>query len=100
MCIYCCGVIADRFPFNGWVKAGIGAVLMLLLDAVIEPIAMKMGFWQWENNLIPLWNYGTWFIASFMLLCLYYRLPFQKDNLVATTLYLTLWLFFGFLNFV
>lgn len=112
MCTYSCGVVVNQFyPPNSkptsffflliptFTKAFIGAILMLLLDIVIEPVAMKLDFWQWQNHQIPLLNYGTWFIASFFLLCLFFRLPFKKENPVAVTLYLTLFLFFAALNF-
>ncbi|MFK7908628.1 MAG: carotenoid biosynthesis protein [Chitinophagales bacterium] len=101
MCSYCCGVLANRFVgLNDLIKAFMGASLMVLLDVVIEPVAIKMDFWQWQNNHIPLWNYGTWFIASFALLLLFQKLSFNKQNPVASVLYLTLFLFFAILNFV
>lgn len=110
MCTYCCGIIVHQFYtaylpekssstsfFHLLFKAFIGSVLMVLLDVVLEPVAVKLGFWQWENNVIPLWNYGTWFMASFVLLLLFYALPFRKENRVAAPLYLTLLLFFAVL---
>ncbi len=112
MCTYCCGVMVHQFYapnsnqtsssslLRQLTKAFIGAILMLLLDVMIEPVAMEMGFWHWQNHQIPLWNYGTWFIASFLLLCLFFRLPFKKENPVVVVLYLTLLLFFAVLNFV
>jgi len=100
MCAYCCGVLGSRFGVHELGKALIGAFLMVLLDFVIEPVAIKMDFWQWENNHIPLWNYSTWFIASFFLLFLFQKLSFNKENLVADVLYVTLFLFFAVLNFV
>ncbi len=101
MCAYCCGILANRFVgLNDLIKAFIGASLMVLLDLVIEPVAIKMDFWQWENKHIPLWNYGTWFIVSFVLLFLFQKLSFNKQNPVAGVLYLTLFLFFAALNLV
>lgn len=107
MCTHCCGIVVHQFytsssssPLHQITKAFIGGLLMLLLDIVIEPVAMKMGFWQWQNQQIPLWNYGTWFIASFLLLFLFFHLPFKKENPVAAMLYLTLFLFFAVLNLV
>ena len=40
------------------------AVLMTILDFFIEPVAMKLGFWDWENNIIPFQNYVMWFATS------------------------------------
>jgi len=39
-------------------------VLMTALDFLVEPVAMKLGFWSWENDIIPLQNYAMWFITS------------------------------------
>ena len=112
LCIYSCGILANQFfyarlknlkiPFllSSILKALIGASLMLLLDVVLEPVAVKMEFWMWQNNHIPIWNYVTWFLLSFFLLILFEVLPFRKENKVAKTVYLTLFLFFGILNFV
>jgi putative membrane protein len=39
-------------------------LLMTSLDFLVEPVAMKLGFWSWENNHIPLQNYIMWFVTS------------------------------------
>ncbi len=38
--------------------------LMVGLDFLVEPVAMKLGFWSWENNIIPFQNYAMWFVTS------------------------------------
>ena len=42
----------------------IPSFLMTGLDYIVEPVAMKLGFWSWENNIIPLQNYVMWFVTS------------------------------------
>jgi putative membrane protein len=37
---------------------------MTTLDFLVEPVAMKLGFWSWENDIIPLQNYAMWFLTS------------------------------------
>ncbi|MFT4646181.1 MAG: putative membrane protein [Planctomycetota bacterium] len=39
-------------------------VFMTALDFLVEPVAMKLGFWSWENDIIPLQNYAMWFLTS------------------------------------
>ena len=41
-----------------------GAVLMVLLDVLIEPVAPQMGFWVFENLTAPIKNYIGWLIIS------------------------------------
>ena len=45
--------------------AFVAAILMVLLDLVIEPLAPKLDFWQWEGNYIPIQNYTAWFFFGF-----------------------------------
>jgi bisanhydrobacterioruberin hydratase len=41
------------------------AGLAVLFDWILEPAAIKLGFWQWKpNNEIPLYNYMCWAIFS------------------------------------
>jgi putative membrane protein len=40
------------------------AVLMTSLDVLVEPVAMKLDFWSWKNDLIPIQNYVMWFVTS------------------------------------
>jgi putative membrane protein len=42
----------------------IPALLMTGLDYFIEPVAIKLGFWGWENDTIPFQNYVMWFATS------------------------------------
>ncbi len=57
-----------------------GALLTVFFDWIMEPVAVKLGFWQWENGVIPFYNYLCWFFISALLLLLFKRLGFQKDN--------------------
>ncbi len=114
MCIYACGILSHQIlptassdkppssfppPIRTFFRILLGASLMLLLDLVIEPVAITMDFWQWENNHIPTWNYATWFILSFILLIFFELLPFEKNNKVASTVYFTLFFFLWHLEF-
>ena len=55
-----------RFKINIVLKAIIAGALCTGMDFLIEPVAMKLDFWDWENGVIPIWNYVCWFgFASF-----------------------------------
>ncbi|MFN2260657.1 MAG: carotenoid biosynthesis protein [Psychroflexus sp.] len=50
-----------------WVlKVIVGAILMLILDILMEFNAPRFGFWEFQNNEVPFSNYLAWF--SFALL--------------------------------
>jgi bisanhydrobacterioruberin hydratase len=75
-------------------KAAFGAFLLVWLDSWIEPVAIKLDFWQWENNTIPLQNYIGWYIIGFIELAVFhYFFPFMK-NTIGLVLLLLQFLFF------
>ena len=111
--IYCCGVIMQFV--NNWAHQKIidlggengktqkvksisliidAALLATLFDFVMEPVAQKLGFWQWKNNEIPFFNYTCWFFISGLLLLVLNRLPFNKLNPFAIHLFIIQLLFF------
>lgn len=45
----------------------LASVLMVLMDVLIEPIAISLDFWSWAEGDIPLQNYIMWFIVSLIM---------------------------------
>jgi bisanhydrobacterioruberin hydratase len=80
-----------------WLNASFivdSAGLAVLYDWILEPVAIKFGYWQWENNEIPSGNYWGWFIVSALVLLLFRLLSFPKRNLFAVHLLLIQVMFF------
>ena len=71
-----------------------GAALAVLFDWIIEPVAMRLGFWQWKDATIPSLNYWSWFAVSILLLLIFRLLRFDKHNLFAVHLLLIQMMFF------
>lgn len=42
------------------------AFLMTLFDFLMEPAAIKLGYWQWNSGMVPLQNYISWFVFGFI----------------------------------
>ena len=42
------------------------ALLMVCFDLLLEPAAVKLNYWIWVNDHIPLQNYLAWFGLSFI----------------------------------
>lgn len=97
MIIYSAGIISNKTKFNIYIKSGIGALLLVFLDLLIEQSAMKYHFWAWLDGIIPLRNYIAWFIVSYIFLLLFHSLKFNKDNRLAPVLYVIQLIFFAFL---
>ncbi|MEM7103923.1 MAG: carotenoid biosynthesis protein [Bacteroidota bacterium] len=97
--VYCTGVIGHFLTkANNVIKAAIGATLMVLLDLLIEPVAISYDFWQWAGGNIPLQNYFAWWAISFILLMVYYRFVRKQYNWLAPVIYVNQVTFFAFLN--
>ena len=72
-----------------------GAALAVLFDWLMEPVAVKLGFWTWHGDgNIPLYNYICWFIISMLLLTIFQFCKFEKKNKFAVNLLLIQFLFF------
>ena len=72
-----------------------GATLAVLSDWLIEPVAVKLGYWQWlGNGDIPLYNYVCWFAISIILLYIFQYLQFVRQNKFAVNLLLIQAMFF------
>lgn len=71
-----------------------GALLAVFFDYIMEPVAVKLGFWQWNNQQIPVYNYTCWLIVSSILLYVFSRLNFNKENHFAVHLFIIQVLFF------
>lgn len=71
-----------------------GATLAVFFDWLMEPVAIKLGYWKWFGGDIPVYNYICWFIVSFILLAVFHFSKFNKDNKFAINLLLIQAMFF------
>ena len=89
----------SRFVKQKIITAFFGACVLLLLDILIEPVAMSYGFWTWNNNMVPLKNYVAWFCISFFLCYIISLFKGESKNKLATYLLILQFIFFGIFNF-
>lgn len=84
---------------KGIVSVLLGSILLVLLDILIEPVAIKLGYWNWENSLPPLSNYIAWFVISFIniLVCKFFRVNTSRPN-IGFTIFVFLIIYFSLLN--
>lgn len=76
----------------------ISAAAMTLLDIFIEPVAMKLDFWQWQNDSIPFQNYVAWFFISFFLFLFFRKTTGSIQNPFSALVLAIQFLFFAILN--
>lgn len=72
----------------------IASLLMVGLDFLIEPVAIKSDYWSWENNQIPFYNYVCWFLISLLIHIVYQKNKLTEQNSVYNCLYIVLVVFF------
>jgi len=76
-----------------------GALLATFFDFILEPVAVKLGYWTWlGDGMIPFSNYLCWFLISLCLLTVFKLLSFQKHNQFAVHLLIIQMLFFAALR--
>lgn len=80
-------------------KSFVGALILLSLDILIEPVAIYYEFWSWGGDgTVPIQNYIAWFVISFTLLLIFNTLFKYLKNKVAFALLVLQFLFFFFLG--
>ncbi len=72
-----------------------GATLAVFFDWLMEPVAVKLGYWTWNGDgSIPMFNYICWFVVSLLLLTVFHFAKFNKQNKFAVNLLLIQLMFF------
>jgi len=89
------GELATRIHDSIWVKAAIGATLMVFLDFLMEQSAPSFDFWSFGDH-VPLENYITWFILAFLFHLIYQKVTIKGNHNFSLNLYLAQVVFFGF----
>lgn len=99
--IYATGVAMQRSRLKStFFRVTTGAILLVLLDVLIEPIAIQFNYWHWNSPAIPLKNYVCWFLVSVMMLYIFELFSFKKQSIAAPVLLITQFVFFGLMNVI
>ncbi|WP_158828884.1 carotenoid biosynthesis protein [Mucilaginibacter lacusdianchii] len=97
--VYATGVSLQRSRMiNKTARVLIGAGMLVVLDLLIEPVAIRFDYWHWANNVIPLKNYLSWFGLSAVFLVVFEQFKFKTQNMVAPILLLVQFVFFALLQ--
>lgn len=98
--VYVTGSLVAKYIGNDFIAAGLAAFIMVLLDIIIEPVAISLEFWTWHSEEIPLSNYIGWFGVAYLIQIIYRKLKFTRSNPIAPFLLLSLAIFFGILALI
>ena len=81
------------------IRVIVGAGILVGLDMLIEPVAMRFDYWKWANNSVPDKNYICWFLLSMFMLLIFEIFRFKKQNIVGAVLLAAQFIFFIALHF-
>jgi putative membrane protein len=84
--------------FARFLQPLIGASIAVLFDWLMEPVALRLGFWFWNDNMIPIFNYTCWFIFSFLISLSFKVMKVGTTNLFSSYLLGVQTVFFIFLR--
>lgn len=93
----CCAAIAANLARHILSKIVLGVGLMLLLDAVIEPIAPILDFWAFSGGTAPVQNYIGWFATALPLHVFYHLYKVEIKGTFTHHLFLLQIIFFTIL---
>lgn len=56
--------ISNLFSRNTFAIVLISSILATAFDYLLEPVAVKLGYWNWADAKIPFQNYAAWFFIT------------------------------------
>ena len=88
----------QKLKLNFIFEVGLAALMMVFLDFLMEPVAIKLNYWSWKNGIIPIYNYVCWLGISLVIQLVYRKWRLNEANNVAIALFFYIIAFFSILN--
>ncbi len=63
--ILACHQIAKKWSKGPLIIAFLCGLLIVIFDYFMEPVAIYLNYWGWEQITVPWTNYATWFVLAF-----------------------------------
>lgn len=87
--------ITSKFLKNIWLKALLGAGLMVFLDFLMEQSAPAFDFWSFGGK-VPLENYITWYLLALLFHLTIQKVKISGNYTFSLNLFLAQVVFFGY----
>ena len=87
-------IIPNSLPL----KVIFASLLMVFIDIFLEICAPKLDYWKFNEEIVPMSNYNSWFIISAICLYIYFRLIKDKEYKLSTNMLVIHLAFFGLLS--
>jgi len=97
--IFLAGSFTEKIiPNSLLLKVLFGSLLMVFLDIFLEICAPKLDYWKFNEEVVPISNYNSWFIISAICLYIYFKLIKEKEYTLSTNMLAIHFAFFGLLS--
>ena len=83
-----------QFDLSKWAVIPLGALILLLFDVILEPVAISYDLWTWAEGTPPLYNYICWILIAMVMQYILWNFT-QKDSLFKYLLFINLFFFTG-----
>lgn len=90
--------ICKSLTKNVFVISLSSALLSVIFDFFLEPVAVRLGYWNWEQIAIPMQNYLAWFIIAFIFSIVLLKVKPDFNKGVSREYFLIQFIFFFILN--
>lgn len=90
--------IASRIHKSALQIALLTGTFTVLFDLMLEPVAVKLGYWTWEQGFIPLQNYYAWFGIAFFASLFSSKLKLELEDSLFINHFLIQFIFFILLS--
>lgn len=94
-------LLAGRLTRRPLPMALMSGMLAVVFDLAMEPVAIELDYWTWDNVAVPLQNYIAWGVIAFMISLAYSRAKIDasgKKGALLEHFFLVQVLFFAFLH--
>jgi len=90
--------LSQRITKNKYLVVLSTGIIAVIFDLILEPIAVRLDYWQWTNNEIPVMNYIAWFLIAVISAILFYVIKPVKLTMLPAKYLLVQFTFFFILS--
>lgn len=69
--------ISQKVSSNKYIVIISAAIMAVLFDVILEPVAVRLNYWSWAEGVIPIINYVSWFIIAALSTFLFYKMKLR-----------------------
>lgn len=72
--------IANRVTKNKWWMPICAATIATAYDWLLEPVAIRLEYWQWAGDDVPMYNYISWWLVSLLPAMIWQKMELQPNQ--------------------